>query len=94
MATVNGARSQQRENCGLICKGFDADIVMINTRIPSLTPNHEPCSTVVYAAVGKDVEMTMVRGNILYEKGEFKTIDWERARDEFFAVAAPKLFRD
>lgn len=94
MATVNGAKSQQRENCGLICAGYDADLVMISTRVPSLTPNHEPYSTVVYAAVGKDVEMTMVRGNVLYEKGEFKTIDWERAREEFFAYAAPKLFRD
>ena len=94
MATVNGARSQQREKCGLICEGYDADLVMINTRVPSLTPNHEPYSTAVYAAVGKDVEMTMVRGNVLYEKGEFKTIDWERARDEFFAYAAPRLFRD
>ncbi len=94
MATVNGARSQGRENCGLIRPGYDADLVMINTRIPSLTPNHEPCSTAVYAAVGKDVEMTMVKGAVLYEKGEFKTLDWERTREEFFAYAAPRLFRD
>lgn len=94
MAARRGAVSQGRENCGLIREGCDADLVMINTRIPSLTPNHEPYSTAVYAAVGKDVEMTMVRGNVLYEKGEFKTIDWERTREEFFVYAAPKLFRD
>jgi len=94
MASVNGAKSQQRANCGLVRVGYEADLVMINTRVPSLTPNHEPYSTVVYAANGKDVEMTMVRGNVLYEKGEFKTLDWERIREEFFAYAAPRLFRD
>lgn len=94
MASVNGARSQQRENCGLVRVGYDADLVMINTRVPSLTPNHEPYSTVVYAASGRDVEMTMVRGRVLYEKGEFRTVDWERTREEFFTYAAPRLFRD
>ncbi len=93
MAAVNGARSQGRETCGLIREGYDADLILVNTRTASLTPNHEPYSTAVYAAVGKDVEMTMVNGRILYEQGDLKTLDWERVRAEFFAYAAPKLFR-
>ena len=36
-------------------------------------------STVAYGVNGSDVCMTMVQGRILYENGEWKTIDVERA---------------
>lgn len=93
MATVNGARSQGREGeTGLIKEGAQADLVLLDTGRPGLTPCHEPDSSAVYSAKGSDVAMTMVGGRVLWEKGEFKTLDWEKLKFEFFTKVAKKLF--
>ena len=78
-ATVNGAKAQGRNDCGMIKEGFEADMIMLDFERPHLTPCHNVVSNVVYAARGSDVVMTMVAGRILYENGEYKTIDIERA---------------
>jgi len=83
MATVNGALSQGRENeTGRIVTGLDADLIMLNLDAPHLFPLYEPCAAIAYAARGSDVCLTMVQGRILYENGEYKTIDLEKIRSE------------
>ncbi len=79
-ATVNGAAAQGREDCGMLREGFSADIIMLDFDRPHLIPCHNTISNAVYSAHGSDVVMTMVAGKILYENGEFKTIDIERAK--------------
>lgn len=80
LATVNGAKAQGRDDCGMLKTGFDADIIMLDFDRPHLTPCHNAISNTVYAAHGSDVVLTMVRGKVLYENGEFKTLDVERAK--------------
>lgn len=93
MATVNGAKAQGRENeCGKLAVGFDADITMLDLDAPHLYPMHSLLSNVVFAARGSDVCMTMVRGRTLYENGEYKTVDVERARYEIEHYAFPKIW--
>ena len=41
-------------------------------------PIHDLKNNLVYSASGSDVKMTMVDGKILYEDGNFLTIDIER----------------
>jgi 5-methylthioadenosine/S-adenosylhomocysteine deaminase len=78
LATVGGAKAQGRENeIGRVKTGFDADLIMLDLDQPHLYPVYDPLSTVVYSARGSDVCMTMVKGRILYENGEYKTIDLE-----------------
>lgn len=79
-ATVNGAKAQGRDDCGVLKAGFEADMIMLDFDRPHLIPCHNAISNTVYAANGADVVMTMVAGRILYENGEFKTIDIERAK--------------
>lgn len=94
VATAGGAKAQGRENeIGMIKEGYAADIIMLDLDRPALTPCHEPASAAVYSARGGDVELTMVSGEILYEKGAFTTIDWERLKYEFFSVAK-RLFAE
>ncbi|MPN41284.1 5'-deoxyadenosine deaminase [bioreactor metagenome] len=45
-----------------------------------MTPCYDPLANVVYSAGQGDVALTMVNGRILYEKGEFKTLDEEKIR--------------
>jgi 5-methylthioadenosine/S-adenosylhomocysteine deaminase len=51
---------------------------------------YDPILNLAYSTSGRDVEMTMVRGRVLYEKGEFTTIDIEKILHE--ARAAKAIF--
>ena len=82
MATINGAIAQGREDTGSLEVGKKADVVAFDVNKPHLIPNLNPEALLVYSAQGSDVCMTMVDGNILYENGEFKTIDKERVYSE------------
>lgn len=78
MATVNGARALgYRDNLGTIEKGMKADIIILDTDKPHFYPMNDPVAAIAYCAGGSDVDTVMVDGNILMEKGEFKTIDFE-----------------
>ena len=78
MATVNGARALGMPHVGSIQEGNKADLIMVDLEKPHLKPLHNLCSALVYSAQGSDVSMTMVDGRILYQDGEFKTIDREK----------------
>lgn len=78
MATINGAKTQGRFDTGSIEVGKKADIIAINLDAPHMVPDNDTLALIVYSAQASDVCMTMVDGKILYENGEFKTMDKER----------------
>jgi 5-methylthioadenosine/S-adenosylhomocysteine deaminase len=82
MATASGAAIQQRTDTGELKVGKKADIVALDLNKPHLIPNLDPLALVCYSAQGSDVCMTMVDGKILYENGEFLTLDKERIYSE------------
>ena len=78
MATVNGAKLQGRPDTGSLEVGKKADIIAIDLDKPHLIPDYDTLALVVYSAQADDVTMTMVDGKILYENGEYYTLDRER----------------
>ncbi|MBR5569262.1 MAG: amidohydrolase family protein [Oscillospiraceae bacterium] len=93
MATVCGARAQGRgETCGMLKEGMDADIVLVDFSAPHLMPCHNVPNALVFSAKGGDVAMTMVNGKILYQNGQFPTIDLKAVVEELTGYAIPKLF--
>jgi 5-methylthioadenosine/S-adenosylhomocysteine deaminase len=86
-ATVNGARSQGRADCGVIEEGRRADLVALDVNLPWMQPVHSLVSNLVYSAQGTDVVLTMVDGAVLYRDGAYLTIDVERAIAETQQVA-------
>ena len=95
MATVCGARAQGRaDSCGMLKEGFDADLCLVDFSAPHLIPCHNVVNSLVFAAKGGDVAMTMVRGKILYQNGSFPTIDLKHVVEELTTYAIPKLFED
>ena len=95
MATVTGAQAQGRSaECGMLAPGMDADIVLVDFSAPHLMPCHNVLNGLVWSAKGGDVAMTMVRGNILYQNGQFPTIDLKEVVEELTAYAIPRLFDD
>ena len=95
MATVTGARAQGRSaQCGMLEEGLDADIALVDFSAPHLIPCHNVLNGLVWSAKGGDVAMTMVRGKILYENGQFPTIDMKKVVEELTEYAIPRLFEE
>ena len=93
MATSCGARAQGRENeTGMIKVGMDADLCLVDFSAPHLMPCHNVPNALVFSAKGGDVAMTMVRGKILYQNGQFPTIDLKSVVEELTNYAIPRLF--
>ena len=78
MATENGAISQGRFNTGVLEVGKRADIIALSLSSPHSHPVLDPIALVTYALEESDVTLNMVDGKILYEDGEYKTLDKER----------------
>jgi len=90
MATVNGAKALGRPDTGELAVGKKADIIAVDLDKPHLTPAFDIPALLVYSAQASDVCMTMVDGKILYENGDYKTIDAEKTMYEL-KKAADKL---
>ena len=82
MATVNGAKAMGRFDTGELKVGMKADIIAVSLDKPHMFPAFDIPNILVYSAQGSDVIMTMVDGKILYENGEYTTIDAEKVRAE------------
>ena len=78
MATVNGAKAQGRDNCGEIKPGYKADCIAIDLEKAHLTTGADSKTLITYSAQGSDVFMTMVDGKILYEAGDYLSIDKDK----------------
>lgn len=88
-ATRAGALAQGREDAGLLKEGYKADLIMIDLEKPNMYPVHDLLNNLVYSASGTDIVMTMSDGKIVYENGEYKTLDIEKTM--FEAQAATKI---
>lgn len=69
MATVNGARIMGLSDCDTLSVGKRADIVMIDMHQPNMQPEHDFVKNLVYSGNKRNVLMTMVDGEILFENG-------------------------
>ena len=95
LATVCGARAQRRaDECGMLKVGMDADIALVDFSAPHLLPCHNVLNALIYGVKGGDVALTMVRGKVLYQNGQFPTIDLSDVVRELTEYAIPKLFDD
>ena len=87
MATANGAKAQGRQG-GIIKEGYDADLVLLDFNNPRQTPCFDPLISLAYSTTGRDVVMTLCQGRVLYENGEYTTIDIEQIQHEAKKIAA------
>ena len=74
---------------GVLAEGYKADIILVDTQVPHMQPMHNALHNLVYAAQAGDVWMNMVNGRVLYQAGEYKTLDIEKVMAEA-AKAAEK----
>ena len=76
MCTIDGARALGLEKVtGSIEPGKKADIIVIDTRQPHLTPMYNPVSHIVYAARGGDVATTIINGKVVMQDRKLLSIN-------------------
>jgi 5-methylthioadenosine/S-adenosylhomocysteine deaminase len=76
MATLGGARALGLEgSIGSIEPGKLADIVMIDARVPELTPLYDVYSHLVYVVKGGDVGSVLVGGRFVVRNRDVTTVD-------------------
>jgi 5-methylthioadenosine/S-adenosylhomocysteine deaminase len=93
MATRNGARGLGFDS-GELSPGKKADVVLVDTQNQMFTPlmpgsADHVYSHLVFAANGSCVETVVIDGRIVYEDGEFTTID-----EQEVLAQANRAFRD
>ncbi|WP_158972688.1 amidohydrolase family protein [Paraglaciecola sp. L3A3] len=98
MATIGGAQALGLEQItGSLEVGKSADMIAIRHDTPRMTPmiDQGPLMNIhynlVHAVQGQDVDMTMVAGKILVEKGKLLEHDMQNLIDQV-NLAAPALF--
>jgi 5-methylthioadenosine/S-adenosylhomocysteine deaminase len=75
MATINGATALGMKNdIGTIEVGKKADLILLDSKAPHLTPFRHPLSHLVYSASGSDVNTTICNGKVLMENREVLSI--------------------
>ncbi len=83
LATYGGAAVLGMEDeIGSLEPGKKADLIVFNLEKPHLYPQYDLISLLVYAARADDLEMMMVDGKILMEKGRVLTMDEDDIREE------------
>lgn len=74
MATKNGAQALGI-NAGSLEEGKLADIILVDTLVPHMTPVRNALSNIIYSSLGTDVDTVICNGKILLENKELKTIN-------------------
>ena len=76
MATIEGAKALGIfHKTGSLETGKKADIIIIDTHKPHLTPMYNPFSHLVYAARGHDVSHAIINGRLVMEDRQLLTLD-------------------
>lgn len=91
MATIEGAKALGMEGItGSLEKGKRADLIILDTNKPHLTPMYNPYSHLVYAARGADVTHTIINGRPVMEERRLLVMDIDevmsRARNRSYEI--------
>ena len=93
MATKNGARALGLVDTGELKVGYAADLCVVDLHVPHLIPHSAALipDLIVHSMQASDVTMTVVDGNVVYDRGQFMTLNQERAEFDF-RCAVRRLF--
>ncbi len=76
MATLKGAKALgMADRIGSLKVGKKADVIVVDTHKPHLTPMYNPYSHLVYAAKGSDVSHCLINGKFVMEDRKLLTLD-------------------
>lgn len=71
MATAGGARAMGLSDCDCLAEGKLADLVLLDLKQPNMQPENNLVKNIVYSGSKQNVLMTMINGEIRYERQKF-----------------------
>ena len=88
MCTIDSARALGlSDSIGSLETGKKADVIIIDTQKPHLTPMYHPESHLVYAARGSDVDSAIINGKIVMENRKLNFMDIEKVMTDVRKIA-------
>jgi len=88
MATIQAARALGLGNItGSLEPGKRADLIIIDTHRPHLTPMYHPVSHLVYTIRGSDVAASIINGRVVMQNGRLVSLDVEKIMADVNAIA-------
>jgi 5-methylthioadenosine/S-adenosylhomocysteine deaminase len=79
MATIGGAQDLGLDKItGSLTPGKRADIILVRTDAPHMRPFGDPYDALVQLAQPSDVDATIVDGRVLYSRGHFTGLDYDK----------------
>jgi 5-methylthioadenosine/S-adenosylhomocysteine deaminase len=76
MATIGGARAVGLDALiGSLEPGKRADVIVLKTHNPFVAPVHDPVASLVYSALGDEVERVFVDGKEVLSEGQITALD-------------------
>lgn len=88
MATIGGAKALGLSGItGSLEAGKKADIIILDTRKPHLTPMYNPVSHLVYAARGSDVTTSVINGKVIMEDRKLLSLDITKTAGKVIEMA-------
>jgi len=95
MATVSGAKALGLSDItGSLEPGKKADIIILDTHKPHLTPMYNPLSHLVYAARSSDVSTSVINGRLIMEERKILSFDISEAARKVKKAAQKINFRN
>jgi cytosine/adenosine deaminase-related metal-dependent hydrolase len=93
LATIEGARDLGfAERVGSLTPGKRADLILIRTTDPNLSPIGDPYDALVQLAQPTNVDTVVVDGRILRRKNQFTALDHEKViREAMDSVSGLKV---
>ncbi len=82
MASAGGALAMGLDDCDTLSIGKKADLIVIDLNQPNMQPINNIAKNIVYSGSKSNVILTMCNGRVLYEKGEYATLDIEKVYAE------------
>jgi len=79
-STTGGALCMGLNDCDVLEEGKCADLIMLDMNKPSMQPENNIISNIIYSCDNSCVKLTMAAGKILYEDGKFTSIDLDEAK--------------
>ncbi len=75
IATISAAKALNIHELGCLCRGYIADVTLIDLRKPKFTPIHDAISSIVYTATASDVSDVIINGKVLVKEGRYVHAD-------------------
>lgn len=89
MATIDGAKVLGLDDkIGSLEVGKLADLIVIDATMPNMLPVYDVESSIVNTLDTTNIEMTIVDGEIIYQAGEYKTLNKSLVIEQFNQLTA------